>query len=237
MFNLMCLCLLLVSVGQNGYDATYMRWAGTDDMFAEWTQQHAFEFVWEPSSATTGLASNKSRGADNRILTHIMMHNYGDLAGLSNGTLRFTWEGDPFPLYELAALKDDEDDYSRYLGFSPREKTHPLEASPAGDAVDPSNVDAYADMLLAFVEERRECFQGPILAVWGSDYKFTQAPYMYGNMTKIMDHINQNPVCVSKSSLCLWQLQFFNADGFGTRFCHHCLFAVRSHCKPLLRFV
>jgi len=177
----------------NGYDATYMRWAGTDDMFTKWTDDHAFEFVWEPSSCETGLASNKSRGQGNRIFTHIMRHNYGDLAGLSNGTLRFTWDRDFFPLTELEYVEEEEAEYSRQFKHGVNKDTVTVMSTP-GDAVNDGNVAAYADMLLDFARERRPNFQGPILAVWGSDYRFTEAQYMYGNMSKIVNHINDNPV-------------------------------------------
>lgn len=177
----------------NGYDATYMRWAGTDDMFTKWKNEQAFEFLWEPSSARTGMASNNSRGADNRILTHIMKHNYGDLAGLSNGTLRFTWESDPFPVYELKYVAEEESEENQRHGYSgPHFGT-----SMPGDPVDESNVHAYAKLFLEFIEDRRAIFQGPILAVWGADYRFTDASVMFGNMSLIINHINKHPVRLS----------------------------------------
>ena len=200
----------------NGYDATYVRWAGTDSMFDEWTKDHAFEFIWEPSSSSSGMASNKSRGEGNRILTHIMKHNYGDLAGLTNGSLRFTWDEDFFPtMYELEYVEEEERTFSQEF-FStydgePSSPIPPQLRSTPGEAVDDSNIGAYANMFLDFVRDRREQFQGPILAVWGSDYRFTQAQYMYGNMSKIIAHINGHPVgfrsCVSSLACCCFFVQ------------------------------
>ena len=193
----------------NGYDATYMRWAGTDDMFDEWTDEHAFEFVWEPSSSETGLASNKSRGSSNRIFGHIMKHNYGDLAGLANGALRFTWDQDFFPLYELEYVEEEEASYNQQLLSKKHREfgvaSHTIKSTP-GAAVTDDNVDAYADLFLEFVRDRRDQYQGPILAVWGSDYRFTQASYMYGNMSKIISHINNHPVGVVPVLVCCFAL-------------------------------
>ena len=66
-----------------GFDAMYMRWAGTAEMFKDWTDVKGFEFIWEGSS-TKNLASNFSRGVNNRIFAHIMKHNYGDMSGKYN---------------------------------------------------------------------------------------------------------------------------------------------------------
>ena len=43
-----------------GFDAMYMRWAGTRNV-QDWTDVKGFEFIWEGSS-TKNLASNFSRG-------------------------------------------------------------------------------------------------------------------------------------------------------------------------------
>ena len=80
-----------------GFDAMYMRWAGTSKMFKEWTDAKGFEFVWEGSSRKN-IASNASRGANNRIFAHIMKHNYGDMSGYVDPKtgLRLDWDDPNF---------------------------------------------------------------------------------------------------------------------------------------------
>ena len=57
-----------------GYDGMVIRFEGPDDMRNQWTDEQAFEFLWEDAV----LGTNKSR-----ILTHIIRWNYGDMLGTS----------------------------------------------------------------------------------------------------------------------------------------------------------
>ena len=50
-----------------GYDGMVIRFEGPDDMRDEWTDEKAFEFLWEGSEA---LSSERSR-----IMTHVIRWN------------------------------------------------------------------------------------------------------------------------------------------------------------------
>lgn len=47
-------------------------------------------------------------------------------------------------------------------------------------------------MLKEFVQLRKPVYQGPILAVWGSDYRFMNASVMYSNMGRVHAEVNAN---------------------------------------------
>ena len=57
----------------------------------------------------------------------------------------------------------------------------------------PQNVEVFAHTLAGFARGRRNVYQGPMLAVWGSDYRFHNASKMFGNMSRIHEEINANP--------------------------------------------
>lgn len=64
---------------------------------------------------------------------------------------------------------------------------------PGAPSVTRGNIEEYARMLAAFARKRSGVYQGPFLAVWGSDYLFFNASSMYRNMDKIHVEINANP--------------------------------------------
>jgi hypothetical protein len=68
-----------------GYDGMVIRFEGPDAMREQWTEEKAFEFLWEGSKV---LPSNRSR-----IMTHAIRWNYGDMLvqgdGLRNPTQSF----------------------------------------------------------------------------------------------------------------------------------------------------
>ena len=89
-----------------------------------------------------------------------MAGNYGDLAGLRCGqnNTDHSWNKPTIP---CTAANDA-------LTFT----------WPGAPNVTAANVQEYAKMLVAFVRQRHSVYQGPFLAVWGSDYLFTNASAM-----------------------------------------------------------
>lgn len=61
---------------------------------------------------------------------------------------------------------------------------------PGNPAVNSSNLEELAQRLVLFLQQRRSVYRGPLMGVWGSDFRFTDAASMFGNMSRIMDFIN-----------------------------------------------
>ncbi len=55
-----------------------------------------------------------------------------------------------------------------------------------------STVAAAADKVAAFARNRTQVYQGPVMIVWGGDFRFVEAQWMFGNMSYIVDYMNAN---------------------------------------------
>jgi hypothetical protein len=172
-----------------GYDAMFLRWEGDEAQSRKFQgpgarvetrttrarASHGYEWLWEGSDS---LSANRSR-----IWTHSMENNYGDLAAHRN-----TSEAQPSCCSHNAS---DRSCCNPLVGFCWDDDHTGHESRTA--AVTPENVEAFAHTLAGFVRQRQAVYQGPILAVWGSDYRFHNASKMYGNMSKIHKEINADP--------------------------------------------
>ena len=153
--------------GFSGATPNLWAMAGYDGMFLRWegTDAQNASFIANQGYEWLWESSASLSANRSRIFAHSMFHNYGDLAGFHGTTAEATAAGVGF----------DWDD-----GGS---------AAP----VNSSNVGHFAAALKEFVQQRKPVFQGPILAVWGSDYRFMNASLMYGNMKKIHAEVNAHP--------------------------------------------
>ena len=57
-----------------------------------------------------------------------------------------------------------------------------------------SDVRRYADALVEWARRRATVYQGPQLAVWGSDFQFTNAEPWFSQMDTVINEVNQNPL-------------------------------------------
>lgn len=126
-----------------GYDGMVIRFEGPDYMRAQWNQEKAFEFVWEGSA---NLEPTRQR-----ILTHVIQNNYGDMMG------EFDFSNDKNAIVNSTVLKQK------------------------------------AQAFVNFVNANTPVYQGPVMAVWGSDFAFSNAEVMFGNMSLVVDELNANP--------------------------------------------
>ena len=72
-----------------GFDAMYMRWAGTEEMFKQWTDVKGFEFIWEGSSKKISLQTLQE--VRRIVYLPVMKHNYGDMSGYVDEKLDSGW--------------------------------------------------------------------------------------------------------------------------------------------------
>eukprot|EP01102_Stenamoeba_stenopodia_P016404 TRINITY_DN5735_c0_g1_i1.p1 TRINITY_DN5735_c0_g1~~TRINITY_DN5735_c0_g1_i1.p1 ORF type:complete len:722 (-),score=108.19 TRINITY_DN5735_c0_g1_i1:1110-3275(-) len=59
--------------------------------------------------------------------------------------------------------------------------------------VDSSNIQALSEELASFLITKASYFRGPFLAVWGNDFRFPNASVQFGNMSQLVNYINENP--------------------------------------------
>lgn len=100
-----------------------------------------------------------------RILTHVMRWNYGDMLS------------------------------SSCYGNCPPSR-HPSPVNFEFDKLklhNASDVHAYARALVDWGRKYVTVYQGPQLAVWGSDFQFTQAGMWFSQMDQIIAEVNANP--------------------------------------------
>lgn len=57
----------------------------------------------------------------------------------------------------------------------------------------PDTVQDAASKVANFALNRTQVYQGPVMIVWGSDFRFADAHSMFGNMSYIVDYINAHP--------------------------------------------
>ena len=142
-----------------GYDGMFLRWEGTEEQTADFKAHQGYEWLWESSAS---LSPNRSR-----IWAHSMLHNYGDLMGLHNKT-------HPFVGYDWS---------DNHLGHEDSPASHARFGAWSGE-VNASNVEIFAWTLLNFLQLRTEVYQGPVIGVWGSDYRFMNASLNFGDTSR-----------------------------------------------------
>ena len=108
-----------------------------------------------------------------RILTHIIRWNYGDMLSSAH-----PW---------------DPPDGSRHPPINFQFDTAKLNNA--------SDVQQHAKSLVDWSRRYATVYQGPSLAVWGSDFQFTQAGQWFSQMDQVIEEINAHPDTYGNASV------------------------------------
>eukprot|EP01116_Phalansterium_solitarium_P019430 TRINITY_DN5407_c0_g1_i1.p1 TRINITY_DN5407_c0_g1~~TRINITY_DN5407_c0_g1_i1.p1 ORF type:complete len:801 (-),score=286.01 TRINITY_DN5407_c0_g1_i1:107-2509(-) len=67
-------------------------------------------------------------------------------------------------------------------------------ANPANNPpITNTNIGNRSQLLASTLTNMSSYYRGPLMAVWGSDFRFKNASYNFGNMTLLINYINANP--------------------------------------------
>lgn len=154
-----------------GYDGSVIRFAGYEAMRNLWNQTRAFQYLW--------VGSRNLNEAESAQFMHVIGGNYGDLivrAPRGGGAARAGRRARPLTRPGARCAQGQ--------GFNFEDNN-----ATTNPPITPDNIAARAAALANVLWGQAQIYRGPLLTVWGSDFRFVNAHRQFGNMTQLVNYI------------------------------------------------